>query len=102
MADSVASTSSQPQSSSQDNATTSQAGNVASPPNPDKQTKKNVTTGNKANAKHGGRREETPDVRASKALSYILRHGAAKEGLKLRPDGFVKVDDLVRHRKHFV
>lgn len=42
-----------------------------------------------------GRREETPDVRISKALSYILRHGAAKESLTMRPDGFVRVDELV-------
>lgn len=31
----------------------------------------------------------------SKTLSYILRHGAQKEGLTLRPDGFVRVDQLV-------
>lgn len=43
-----------------------------------------------------GRREDTPDVRISKALSYILRHGAAKESLTIRPDGFVRVDELVR------
>jgi hypothetical protein len=42
------------------------------------------------------RKDESPDVKQSKALSYILRHGAVKEGLKLRPDGFVRVDDLVR------
>ena len=35
-------------------------------------------------------------MKISKALSYILRHGAAKEGLKMRPDGFVRVDDIVR------
>lgn len=44
---------------------------------------------------HGRRGDEPPDVRASKALSYILRHGAAKESLTMRPDGFVRVDDLV-------
>jgi 2'-phosphotransferase len=42
------------------------------------------------------REDESPDVKISKTLSYILRHGAAKEGLKLRPDGFVRVEDLVR------
>ena len=36
------------------------------------------------------------EVRISKTLSYILRHGAKKEGLKLRPDGYVKVSDIVR------
>ena len=35
------------------------------------------------------------EVKFSKALSSILRHNAAKEGLKMRDDGFIKVDDLV-------
>lgn len=43
-----------------------------------------------------GRPTDDPDTRHSKTLSYILRHGAAKEGLTLRPDGFVRVTDLVR------
>lgn len=42
-----------------------------------------------------GRPTDDPDTRWSKTLSYILRHGAAKEGLKLRSDGFVRVEDLV-------
>ena len=41
------------------------------------------------------RREDPPDVKISKTLSYILRHGAAKEGLTMRSDGYIKVDDLV-------
>lgn len=41
------------------------------------------------------RREDPPDVKISKTLSYILRHGAAKEGLEMRSDGYIKVDDLV-------
>lgn len=43
-----------------------------------------------------GRPTDDPDTRWSKTLSYILRHGAAKEGLTLRSDGFVRVEDLVR------
>lgn len=43
-----------------------------------------------------GRPTDEPDTRWSKTLSYILRHGAAKEGLKLRSDGFVRVAELVR------
>jgi RNA:NAD 2'-phosphotransferase (TPT1/KptA family) len=38
---------------------------------------------------------DPPDVRASKTLAYILRHGAEKEGLHIRSDGFIKLKDVV-------
>lgn len=41
-------------------------------------------------------REESPDVVKSKVLSYILRHGAEKEMLHVRSDGYINVADLVR------
>jgi RNA:NAD 2'-phosphotransferase (TPT1/KptA family) len=41
------------------------------------------------------RPNESPDVKASKALAYILRHGAEKEGLDMRQDGFLKLKDVV-------
>lgn len=47
---------------------------------------------------HGGRRRgqhNDPNVELSKNLSYILRHGAQKEGLTIRTDGYVRLDDLV-------
>ncbi|KAJ1660006.1 tRNA 2'-phosphotransferase [Dispira simplex] len=34
-------------------------------------------------------------VRLSKRLSYLLRHGAHKANLTMRPDGFVAVDELL-------
>ncbi|KAL1409458.1 tRNA 2'-phosphotransferase [Vanrija albida] len=37
------------------------------------------------------RPNDSPDVKASKALSYILRHGAEKEGLHIRSDGLIKL-----------
>jgi hypothetical protein len=46
--------------------------------------------------KSRGRTADSPDVTLSKTLSYILRHGALKENLKIRPDGCVRLDDLVR------
>ncbi|GJN89066.1 hypothetical protein Rhopal_002040-T1 [Rhodotorula paludigena] len=46
-----------------------------------------------------GRPTDDPDTRWSKTLSYILRHGAAKEGLTLRSDGFVRVEDLMKRPK---
>ncbi|XP_062379896.1 tRNA 2'-phosphotransferase 1 isoform X2 [Sardina pilchardus] len=42
-------------------------------------------------------REDTPDVRLSKSMSYALRHGSSKMGLHMNPDGFVFVDDLLSH-----
>ncbi|KAI0319338.1 KptA family-domain-containing protein [Amylostereum chailletii] len=50
--------------------------------------------------KHGGGKlrghpKDSPDVRISKTLSWILRHGAKSEGLYMRPDGYVRVVDLL-------
>ncbi|KAG9126135.1 hypothetical protein FRC07_004742 [Ceratobasidium sp. 392] len=54
-------------------------------------------TGPKTSRRPGGRdrRSEPIEVRMSKTLSYILRHGAAKEGLAIRSDGYVRVTELV-------
>ncbi len=41
------------------------------------------------------RPNDTPDVKASKGLAYILRHGAEKEGLDMRSDGYIKLRDVV-------
>jgi 2'-phosphotransferase len=35
----------------------------------------------------------------SKTLSYILRHGAVKEGLTISPDGYVSLNELLQHRQ---
>ncbi|PRP83810.1 tRNA 2'-phosphotransferase 1-like [Planoprotostelium fungivorum] len=40
-------------------------------------------------------RIESRDVKLSKAVSYVLRHGAEKVGLKMDEGGFVKVEDLM-------
>ncbi|OWZ42500.1 tRNA 2'-phosphotransferase [Cryptococcus neoformans] len=42
---------------------------------------------------------EDPDVRNSKTLAYILRHGAEKEGLYIRSDGFIKLADVLARPK---
>ncbi|KAJ2725111.1 tRNA 2'-phosphotransferase [Coemansia sp. Benny D115] len=42
---------------------------------------------------------DAPEVRLSKLLSYLLRHGAAAEGLTLRPDGSILVSELQKHNK---
>lgn len=36
------------------------------------------------------------DVKASKAFSWLLRHGAEKEGLVVYPGGWVILDDILR------
>lgn len=51
---------------------------------------------NKKKSKLRGQATDDHDTRISKSLSYLLRHGAQKESLKMRADGFVRVDDLVR------
>lgn len=43
----------------------------------------------------GGGKEQLREVKISKAASYVLRHGATKEGLKLDERGFINVGDLV-------
>ncbi|XP_042561264.1 tRNA 2'-phosphotransferase 1 [Clupea harengus] len=49
--------------------------------------------------RRGGNRgkEDSPDVRLSKSMTYVLRHGASKMGLHMNPDGFIFVDDLLSH-----
>ena len=37
-------------------------------------------------------------VRASKFFSSILRHNAEKEGIEMRKDGFVRLNDLMAHK----
>ncbi|KAF7410479.1 hypothetical protein HZH68_004860 [Vespula germanica] len=39
-------------------------------------------------------------TRLSKKLSYLLRHGAIKEGLSIKADGFVPVDQLLSKNLH--
>lgn len=43
----------------------------------------------------GYRNSQPYEVRVSKTLSYLLRHGAQKESLNIRRDGYVRVDELV-------
>ncbi len=43
-----------------------------------------------------GMDRDPPEVRLSKTISWLLRHGAQSEGLAMRADGYVKVVDLVR------
>ena len=44
----------------------------------------------------GGRGGLPRDVQVSKKMSWLLRHGAEQEGLKLGDGGYVSVSDAVR------
>lgn len=61
-----------------------------------KQTKqKDRKSHQQPSAKLRGSPRDNPKTRLSKTLSYVLRHGAEKEGIPIRQDGFVLVNDLV-------
>ncbi|KAJ2809049.1 tRNA 2'-phosphotransferase [Coemansia guatemalensis] len=42
-------------------------------------------------------KNDSPDVKVSKLMSYLLRHGAVKEGLALRDDGSILVSELLAY-----
>jgi RNA:NAD 2'-phosphotransferase (TPT1/KptA family) len=42
-----------------------------------------------------GTDHDSPTVRISKTLSWLLRHVADSEGLEMRGDGYVKVSEMV-------
>ncbi|KAJ2711432.1 tRNA 2'-phosphotransferase [Coemansia spiralis] len=43
--------------------------------------------------------DDSHEVRLSKLLSYLLRHGATKEGLELRGDGSISIRELTKYKK---
>lgn len=43
----------------------------------------------------GGSDAQSRETTISKATSYVLRHGAAKEGVRLNENGYANVADLV-------
>ncbi|XP_026991219.1 tRNA 2'-phosphotransferase 1 isoform X2 [Tachysurus fulvidraco] len=53
--------------------------------------------GKRGSGRAGRENREERDVRLSKALTYVLRHGAAKMGFNMGSDGFVFVDELLTH-----
>ena len=40
-------------------------------------------------------RKDEPNVQISKNLSYLLRHGAIEEGLKIDKAGYVRLDEIL-------
>lgn len=62
---------------------------------PKKPKKKDRKSPNQPSGKLRGNPRDDRKTRISKTLSYVLRHGAEQEGIPIRPDGFVLVNDLV-------
>ncbi|KAF9371101.1 hypothetical protein BGX21_005264, partial [Mortierella sp. AD011] len=54
---------------------------------------------NNSNNRNRGPRNDSPAVRLSKALSWLLRHNAESQGIAIRPDGYVKIQDVLGHPK---
>ncbi|CAH1965669.1 unnamed protein product [Acanthoscelides obtectus] len=52
-----------------------------------------------ANQRHSQQRQGDVDVQLSKTLSWLLRYSAVKEGLTISADRYIKVSDLLQHRK---
>lgn len=61
--------------------------------------KKPQRGGSKSSGKLRGLPKDSPEVRLSKTVSWILRHGAEQEGVELRPDGYARVQDLLGRPK---
>jgi 2'-phosphotransferase len=57
------------------------------------QTKKGAKGGS---SKMRGLPKDSPQIKLSKTITWLLRHGANREGLSIRPDGYVPVEEIVR------
>ncbi|KAF9971496.1 tRNA 2'-phosphotransferase 1 [Actinomortierella ambigua] len=47
----------------------------------------------------GGGRGDSPQVRLSKALSWLLRHNAVAQGVAIGADGFCRLDEVLAHSR---
>ncbi|KAL8796843.1 MAG: hypothetical protein Q9195_000926 [Heterodermia aff. obscurata] len=55
--------------------------------------------GGRSKDKGSGNSSEPRDVQISKAMSWLLRHGAKGEGIKMDANGYINVADLMAWRK---
>ncbi|CAH1767507.1 4481_t:CDS:2, partial [Entrophospora sp. SA101] len=60
------------------------------------QGKKSHRGGRGGRGRGDGGGDERHDIKLSKSLSYVLRHGATKEGLNIREDGYIKLEELFK------
>ncbi|KAF8921738.1 hypothetical protein BGZ58_003938, partial [Dissophora ornata] len=66
--------------------------------NPSSNNNSNRGHNNNSNRNYGPR-TDSPTVRLSKALSWLLRHNAEAQGIAIRPDGYVKIQDVLGHSR---
>jgi len=55
----------------------------------------NISTMSPKNRRGGSGGPASREITVSKAMSFVLRHGAEKEGIKLNKQGYANVADLV-------
>ncbi|XP_005988908.1 tRNA 2'-phosphotransferase 1 [Latimeria chalumnae] len=56
--------------------------------------------GRSRNQRRHHHHHQDPDIRLSKALSYVLRHGASELGFQMGTDGFLYVDEILQHQRY--
>ncbi|KAG0233674.1 hypothetical protein BGW42_007260 [Actinomortierella wolfii] len=87
--------------------TSTAAGNIPDPKDTTNSSSNNSNSNNNNNnnnnrnnkAKRGRSGGETPQVRLSKSLSWLLRHNAVAQGIAIGADGFSKLDDVLAHSR---
>ncbi|KAG0264831.1 hypothetical protein BG011_005954 [Mortierella polycephala] len=85
-----------------------QSPGVSSSSGSNKDNTNNSSRGNRSNntkisssssSRSRGPRGDSPTVRLSKALSWLLRHNAEAQGITIRADGYIKIEDVLSHPK---
>ena len=51
--------------------------------------------------KKGGNGGQNDNIQLSKGMSYILRHGAVKDGIPIDKEGYVLVEDILHKLNNF-
>lgn len=57
------------------------------------------STGSKKAPHRKDPRSQPPSVQISKSLAYFLRHGAEKEKLPIRSDGYIPLDEILKKQR---
>ncbi|KAG0242559.1 hypothetical protein BGW41_003917 [Actinomortierella wolfii] len=82
--------------------TSTAAGNIPDPKDTTNSSSSNNNNNNNNRnnkAKRGRGGGDSPQVRLSKSLSWLLRHNAVAQGIAIGADGFSKLDDVLAHSR---